>query len=203
MILGWAGAGKTHIVALALKKPPPAVRVSTPCAGAPIRATKQVHVTEGTDYFKEIAELEYLYRMLKYGKEAGFKRLVGSHKEEILIGKSGSLINSVDERLMGVLHVGVREAESLDGKIIAQLLDCGGQPQFLEILPRFIGGMSLGILVIDLSKRLDEHPLSYFYGEDGQPVGEGVKSSMTNEQLFCLFLQMIVLNHRSRGKPSS
>ena len=200
MILGWAGAGKTHIVALALKKPPPGVRVSTPCAGAPIRATKQVHITEGTDYFKEIAELEYLYRMLKSGKEAGSKRLVGSHKEEILTGKSGSPINSVDERLMGVLHVGVREAESLDGKIIAQLLDCGGQPQFLEILPRFIGDMSLGILVIDLSKRLDEHPLSYFYGEDGQPVGEGVKSSMTNEQLFCLFLQMIVSQSQEQRK---
>ena len=192
MILGWAGAGKTHIVALALKKPPPGVRVSTPCAGAPIRATKQVHITESTDYFKEIAELEYLYSMLKSGKEAGSKRTVESHKEEKLTGKSGSLINSVDERLMGVLHMGLREAESLDGKIIARLLDCGGQPQFLEILPRFIGGMSLGILVIDLSKRLDEHPLSYFYGEDGQPIGEGVKSILTNEQLFRLFLQMIV-----------
>ena len=200
MILGWAGAGKTHIVALALKKPPPGVRVSTPCAGAPIRATKQVHITEGTDYFKEIAELEYLYRMLKSGKEAGSKRLVGSHREEKLTGKSGGPINSVDERLMGVLHVGLRKAESLDGKIIAQLLDCGGQPQFLEILPRFIGGMSLGILVIDLSKRLDEHPFSFFYGEDGQPVGEGVKSSMTNEQLFCLFLQMIVSQSQEHRK---
>ena len=53
--------------------------------------------------------------MLKSGKEAGSKRLVGSHKEEILTGKSGSPINSVDEHLMGVLHVGVRKAESLDG----------------------------------------------------------------------------------------
>ena len=192
MILGWAGAGKTHLVALALKKPPPGVRVSTPCAGAPIRATKQVHITKGTDYFKEIAELEYLYSMLKSGKETGSKRLVVSHKEEELTGNLGSSINSVDGRLMGVLHVGLEKAKSLDGKIIAQLLDCGGQPQFLELLPRFISGMSLGILVIDLSKRLDEHPLSYFYGEDGQPVGEGVKSSMTNEQLIRLFLQMIV-----------
>ena len=200
MILGWAGAGKTHIVALALKKPPPGVRVSTPCAGAPIRATKEVHITEGTDYFKEIAELEYLYSMLKSGKEADSKRTVVSHQEEEFTGKSGSLITSVDKRLMGVLHLGLEKAKSLDGKIIAQLLDCGGQPQFLEILPRFIGGMSLGILVIDLSKRLDEHPLSYFYGEDGQPVGEGVKSSMTNEQLFCLFLQMIVSQSQEHRK---
>ena len=199
MILGWAGAGKTHIVALALKKPPPGVRVSTACAGAPIRATKQVHITEGTDYFKEIAELEYLYSMLKSGKETGFKRSVVSHQEEVT-GKSRSLINSVDKRLMGVLHVGLAEAKSLDGKIIAQLLDCGGQPQFLEILPQFIGGMSLGILVIDLSMRLDEHPLSYFYGEDGEPVGEGVKSSMTNEQLFRLFLQMIVSQSQEHSK---
>ena len=199
MILGWAGAGKTHIVALALKKPPPGVRVSTPCAGAPIRATKQVHITEGTGYFKEIAELEYLYSMLKSGKETGSKRLVISHQDEVT-GKSESPINSVDERLMGVLHMGLEEAESLDGKIIAQLLDCGGQPQFLEILPRFIGGMSLGILVIDLSMRLDEHPLSYFYGEDGEPVGKGVKSSMTNEQLFRLFLQMIVSQSQEHRK---
>ena len=157
MILGWAGAGKTHLVALALKKPHPGVRVSTPCAGAPIRVT-----TKGTDYFKEIAELEYLYSMLKSGKEAGSKRLVVSHKEEEHTGNSGSSTNLVDELLMGVLHFGLENAKSLDGKIIAQLLDCGGQPQFLELLPRFIGGMSLGILVIDLSKRLDEHPLSYF-----------------------------------------
>ena len=95
-----------------------------------------------------------------------------SHKEEKFNGKSGSPINSVDERLMAILHVGLEEAESLDGKIIARILDCGGQPQFLAILPRYIGGMSLGILVIDLSKHLDEHPLSYFYGEDGQPICE-------------------------------
>ena len=101
---------------------------------------------------------------------------------------------------MAVLHLGLENAESLDGKIIARLLDCGGQPQFLEILPRYIGSMSLGILVIDLSKRLDEHPLSYFYGEDGQPIGEGVKSSMTNEQLLHLFLQMIVSQSQEHRK---
>ena len=202
VILGWAGAGKTHLVALALKKPPPRVRVSTPFAGAPIRATKQVHITEGTDYFKELAGFEYLESMLKSGKEANSSKLVLGRKSQRkdLAANSGAEISSVDERLIGVLHLGLEEAASLDGKIIAQLLDCGGQPQFLELLPRFISGMSLGILVIDLSKRLDEHPMSYFYGEDGQRVGEGVKSSMTNEQLFHLFLQMIVSQSQEQGK---
>ena len=61
--------------------------------------------------------------------------------------------------------------------------------------------MSLGILVIDLSKRLDEHPLSYFYGKDGQPIGEGVKSTLTNEQLVRLFLQTIVSRSQEHRKP--
>ena len=204
VILGWAGAGKTHTVALALKKPPPGVRVSTPCAGAAIRATKHVHITKGPEDFKELAPLEYLKRMLKSGKEENSSKLVlgRKRKREDLAGNSGEKISIpiVDKRLIGVLHLGLEEAVSLDGKIIAQLLDCGGQPQFLEILPRFIGGMSLGILVIDLSKRLDERPLSYFYGEDGQPVGEGVKSNMTNEQLFHLFLQMIVPQSKKHRK---
>ena len=193
VILGWAGAGKTHTLALALKKPPPGMRVSTACAGAPIRATKHIHITKGTEYFKEMPASEYLESMLKSGKEANSCKLVSGRKRkrEYLAANSSAEISSVDKRLIGVLHLGLKEAVSLDGKLIAQLLDCGGQPQFLEILPRFLGGMSLGVLVIDLSKRLDERPLSYFYGEDGQPVGEGVKSSMTNEQLFRLFLQMI------------
>ena len=202
VILGWAGAGKTHLVALVLKKPPPGVRVSTPCAGAPIRATKHVHITKGTEYFKEIAALEYLESMLKSGKgENSSKVVIGrKRKREYLAANSSAEISSVDKRLIGVLHLGLEEAVSLDGKIIAQLLDCGGQPQFLELLPRFISGMSLGILVIDLSKRLDEHPMSYFYGADGQRVGEGVKSSMTNEQLFRLFLQMIVSQSQEHRK---
>ena len=176
--------------------------MSTPCAGPPIRATKHVHITKGTEYFKEIVALEYLESMLKSGKgENSSKVVIGrKRKREDLAANSSAEISSVDKRLIGVLHLGLDEAVSLDGKIIAQLLDCGGQPQFLELLPRFISGMSLGILVIDLSKRLDEHPMSYFYGADGQRVGEGVKSSMTNEQLFRLFLQMIVSQSQEHRK---
>ena len=73
VILGWARAGKTRTVALALKKPPPGSRVSIACAGTPIRATKHVNITKGTEYFKEIAALEFLESMLKSGMEISSK----------------------------------------------------------------------------------------------------------------------------------
>ena len=46
--------------------------------------------------------------------------------------------------------------ESLDGNILRQIIDIGGQPQFLELLPRVISGMSLGIVMIDLSQDLTD-----------------------------------------------
>ena len=52
--------------------------------------------------------------------------------------------------------------------------------------------MSFGIVMTDLSQDLTDYPIIYFYGEDGKSVGEAVPSNMTNEQLFRLFLQMIV-----------
>ena len=53
-------------------------------------------------------------------------------------------------------------------------------------------GISLCIVVIDLSQGLDNHPISYFYGEDGKSVGKGIRSNLTNEQSVRMFLQIIV-----------
>ena len=90
------------------------------------------------------------------------------------------------------IHGGLEYVETLDGKVLGRIIDIGGQPQLLEILPRFISGTSLGIVVTDLSQDLAHYPISYFYGEDGRSVGEGVKSNLTNEQIIRVFLQMIV-----------
>ena len=100
--------------------------------------------------------------------------------------------SEVDKNLCTIMCVAAGNVESLDGKILGRIIDIGGQPQFLELLPRFISGMSVGIVVTDLSQDLTDYPIIYFYGEDGKPVGEGVSSNLTNEQLFRLFLQMIV-----------
>lgn len=56
---------------------------------------------------------------------------------------------------------------------------------------RFIENLSLGILVNDLSLRLDDYPLTYYYNAHGKSVGEGVRSLLTNEQVIRLCLRMI------------
>ena len=101
-------------------------------------------------------------------------------------------VSLVDKHFCRIMYFGVDDVESLHGKVLGRIIDIGGQPQFLELLPRFITGMSTGIVVIDLSQDLTDYPIIYFYGEDGNPVGEGVRSNLTNEHLFRLFLQMIV-----------
>jgi hypothetical protein len=74
--------------------------------------------------------------------------------------------------------------------------DCGGQPQFLEILPRFIESMSLGILVNNLSQSLDDYPLHYYNNADGK---SGVRSLLTNEQVIRMSFQMIT-SQRKGGR---
>ena len=38
----------------------------------------------------------------------------------------------------------------------------------------------------------DDYPMNYYYNEEGESVGEGVKSTLTNEQIIRLCLRMIV-----------
>ena len=82
--------------------------------------------------------------------------------------------------------------KSLTDEVVCEMSDCGGQPQFLEILPRFVSDLAIAIVVINLRERLDEYPTSYLYGKDGERVGEGERSKLTNEQLLRQFLQVVI-----------
>ena len=80
--------------------------------------------------------------------------------------------------------------KSLEGQVIVEISDCGGQPQFLEILPRFLENIDFSILVTNLNQKFDDYPTNYYYRE-GRAVGKGVPSPLTNEQVIRLCLQMI------------
>ena len=76
-----------------------------------------------------------------------------------------------------------------------RLVDCGGQPQFHEILPIFLRKISMIIFVIKLSEELSSRPtIEYF--EDGKCLGHPYKSDHTTEQLVQQGLQSLH-SHRS------
>ena len=73
--------------------------------------------------------------------------------------------------------------------------DCGGQPQFHEILPVFLKKMSMIVFVIKLSEELSSRPMIEYY-ENGKSLGTPYESDLTTEQLFQQGLRSLH-SHRS------
>ena len=201
VILGFAGSGKSHTLALLLDKEPPSMRVSTSCTETPIRAIglKRYKKEVSSKVYSEVDSKTYSQMMMKSGKDilgsvVQKKGIIGKWKKIIKKKKKVSdLTQIVEDGLIDTLSTPSTDSvKPLIDEFVVEMVDSGGQPQFLEILPRFIDGLDLAIVVINLSERLDQYPISYYYGKDGKPVGKGEPSKLTNKQMLHQFLQMVV-----------
>ena len=204
VILGFAGSGKTHTLALLLCNDLPSKRVSTPCFKPPVRSMglRRFQMSPSRSC-AEISRKEFSRRIMRSGKNALPKMSCSSIESKVIVEPVELTLNERKNLPQNKLALRVKanllfdsvfasKVEPLIDEVIAEITDSGGQPQFLEILPRFISGLSIAIVVINLSERLDECPTSYFYGEDGELVGKGEPSKITNEQMLRQFLQMVV-----------
>ncbi len=190
---GFAGTGKSHLLAVMTNRSPPSLRISTAIALIPTRTI--TNTTIGVDKLKKntftlISSSEYTDKFIVTSREGctthrppGFLR---RH-----FHKPPTPTNSVERDFMVKFATLGDEVESFNGQVVVDITDCGGQPQFLEILPRFFEYLDFGIVVINLSQSFDDYPINYYYSVDGKPVGVGVLSSLTNEQVLRLFLRMI------------
>ena len=70
------------------------------------------------------------------------------------------------------------------------LIDTGGQPQFHEVLPMFMGETSASMFTIKLDDSLDDHPLIEFYNDSGHLVGS-YRSPFTNQQILMMCMRVI------------
>ena len=71
-----------------------------------------------------------------------------------------------------------------------QVSDCGGQPQFLEILPVFLRGTSLYIFVFKLNEELGARPMIKYH-VDGKAICKPYQCSETYEQMLEHCLRVI------------
>ena len=207
LVVGGGGVGKTHLVALSLKLKPPSLRISTPCADIPPFVLLNILVHQGVVSYEVLTEEMYSTMMMKSGKEDKSRLSPDSIQTKSPIPNPSSknpssqkhTYRGVDMQLL-LASSNLEDVKSLDKKVLGRIIDIGGQPQLLELLPRFISGISLGVVVADLSQDLADYPISYFYGDDGKSVGKGTKSSLTNEQIIRVFLQMIVSQSTKQKK---
>ena len=206
LVVGGGGVGKTHLVALSLKLEPPSLRISTPCAEIPPFVLLNILVHQGVVSYEVLTEEMYSRMMMKSGKEdkSCLSPDNNQTKSPISIPSSKNpsqrlTYTEADMQLLDACR-NLEDVNSIDKKVLGRIIDIGGQSQLLELLPRFISGISLGVVVTDLSQDLADYPISYFYGDDGKSVGKGIKSSLTNEQIIRVFLQMIVSQSTKQKK---
>ena len=206
LVVGGGGVGKTHLMALSLKLKPPSLRISTPCAEIPPFVLLNIQVHQGVLSYEVLTEEMYSTMMMKSRNEDKSCLSPDSDqmKSPIPSSKNPSsrklTYTDVDMQLIAAGSRNLKDVKSLDNKVLGRIIDIGGHPQLLELLPRFISGISLGVVVTDLSQDLADYPISYFYGDDGKSVGKGIKSSLTNEQIIRVFLQMIVSQSTKQKK---
>lgn len=91
-----------------------------------------------------------------------------------------------------VLSTGLTEsnldesAEPLEGSMILHrsILDTGGQPEHLNVLPALLTGPAVNVLVFKLTDSLKKHYLVRFFPPEGEPPAPYVSSYTVEEALL-------------------
>ena len=123
---------------------------------------------------------------------------------------SSSSQSLVDPEVLQVIHDILDEMFELIDKCpetedpityIHKLLisDCGGQPQFHEVLPIFLKKMSMIVFVFKLSEDLSSRPMIEYY-EEGKAIGTPYPSDHTTEQLIQQGLRSLHTHRSGKDK---
>ena len=212
VILGVAGSGKTSCLTMAVDEKVLEKRVSTPCAKAPVRTVTYTRIgvtkrqtlsrMEEDQYFnsvshtimtgakKEQAKKEQVKAKNKQAKKEQAKKEQAMPTPSLppptmaMQPDTSDNLQKLEDEIIHSFRDKSRPYDLLYDMRLSKLTDCGGQPQFLEVLPVFVHHMSLGIFTIKLNERLDHHPMIEYYGEDGKLIGEPYRCPYSHEEII-------------------
>ena len=88
-----------------------------------------------------------------------------------------------DDPLLGLIGRS-KGSKRLLGVHWVYIMDTGGQPQFLQLLPAFIKNISSCVCFVRLDQSLDKKPLVQFFDKSGTQCGDSYPSEHTNLQLI-------------------
>ena len=163
-------------------------QVSTNPVSGIVHATEKISTSEFTHQLHEVATDQ------TPTEQAGH---VSQPTEETTLSSI-----SLNDRLVGMIDECSESEEALTTFHKLQIIDSGGQPQFHEILPKFLRRMTLYVFVFKLSEELDTKPVVEYYNESGERIGTPYQSSQSHEQLMKHCLRTMH-SHRSKTKRCS
>ena len=217
LIFGAAGTGKTHTIALLMDEEPSAIRRSTPCATRPVRVDKLekeggkwVRVTHDqlsqtiADTSTMLPQNPSTARKATSSAPSSAHTPVGTSKPKTASTENATAASTTREKVSSVSTSSAedellrriemspygRRAKKAFKRDRITLIDTGGQPQFHEVLPMFIGETSASMFTIKLDDSLDDHPLIEFYNDSGHLVGS-CRSPFTNQQILMMCMRVI------------
>ena len=210
LLLGFAGAGKTHVLYLLLGEDPPLIRISTPLIQSPVRAVSISKARVAGKQWKRVCRndqsLMVAESALAICSSVGLvkkKPQLSQAMEKPLflpLSDHNASESSDDESGGDEKSLPISRSDTLDdiaGMIehcsglhkalevtLLIIIDSGGQPQFLEALPFFLPKRILHVFVQKLNERLKDFPAVELFGEDGISVATPYTSSLSNEQIL-------------------
>ena len=232
LLVGVAGAGKTHTKHLLFKWAPPESRDSTPLAARPVRAVRVISRKKGQ--LQEV-NFDQLGKTLADAVANGVhlnKRTWNCCKRcrNTLSGSASHfessenpydatsccccqrMLSEFELQLEMELNATVRQISTSSGSqhlsdedkklVYMYLIDSGGQMEFLEVLPAFVQHTSICLFVTKLSEELRDRPIIGYF-EDGYPVGNPMKCPFTNIQMLLHCVQTIQSQCTQEGSDTN
>ena len=194
VLVGIAGAGKTHVLAMILDENLPDQRVSTPCTRPPVRTIAQVTVNEDCGVLERVEGEKYFSIVTDTVREVASSLPPTFHSP--MVSHVPRSMRKLEEKIIQCLQRNnsnsLQTCKLLNKLRWNRLMDSGGQPQFLEVIPIFLHHISLVIFVIKLNERLDAFPMIEFYNHAGNSVSPPYKSCYSQEQVIRHFMRAFI-----------
>ena len=133
-------------------------------------------------------------------------QLVSSIEEPVcgLSAEQKKQIESAFEAFNKILRTGGEEQLKvlLDGTILMNMVDTGGQPAFLEMLPALTMGPALYLIFFRLNQELKERYLIQYVSKDNEKVLLGDSSYTVEEVIFQALSSIACFSCTSPKKPN-
>ena len=234
LVMGFAGVGKSHVLAMILGERPPGVRSSTPCLTRPVRLRRIGKMGKQWGRMGETEMTALIARAVKaqpvdstppqspictpepiqQKSEARANKLPREHQAHLKqlpseADKSSDLprhsvfssMGDVEDSLLEMIEDASSSTQIIELDLISAV-DTGGQPNFLEVLAKYLDKNTTIIIVLKLSEELDAYPVVEYYDENGELVGVPYPSGFTNGQTVrgCLRAVQSQIMKSSKGK---